>query len=78
MVFSSILQNDGPKPKKIWVKWGTKHTYNNMSRYIAKWINQKKSKQLIIWNGGSIYLVINLFYVNKESSGRRNKIQNFV
>jgi hypothetical protein len=28
MVFSSILQNDGPKPKKIWVKWGTKHTLN--------------------------------------------------
>jgi hypothetical protein len=26
MVFSFILQNDGPKPKKIWVKWGTKHT----------------------------------------------------
>jgi hypothetical protein len=26
MVFSSILQNDGPKPKIFWVKWGTKHT----------------------------------------------------
>jgi hypothetical protein len=26
MVFSSILQNDEPKPKKFWVKWGTKHT----------------------------------------------------
>jgi hypothetical protein len=26
MVFSSILQNDGPKPKKFWMKWGTKHT----------------------------------------------------
>ena len=26
MVFSSILQNDGPKPKIFWVKWETKHT----------------------------------------------------
>jgi hypothetical protein len=26
MVFSFILQNDGPKPKNFWVKWGTKHT----------------------------------------------------
>jgi hypothetical protein len=25
MVFSSILQNGGPKPKFFWVKWGTKH-----------------------------------------------------
>jgi hypothetical protein len=24
MMFSSILQNDGPKPKNFWVKWGTK------------------------------------------------------
>jgi hypothetical protein len=28
MVFSSILQNDGLKPKIFWVKWGTKHTLN--------------------------------------------------
>jgi hypothetical protein len=28
MVFSSILQNDGPKPKILWVKWGTKHTHS--------------------------------------------------
>jgi hypothetical protein len=26
MVFSSILQNEGPKPKIFWVKWETKHT----------------------------------------------------
>jgi hypothetical protein len=26
MVFSFILQNDGPKPKKFWVKWETTHT----------------------------------------------------
>jgi hypothetical protein len=26
MIFSSILQNDGPKPKIFWVKWVTKHT----------------------------------------------------
>jgi hypothetical protein len=26
MVFSSIFQNDGPKSKNFWVKWGTKHT----------------------------------------------------
>jgi hypothetical protein len=34
MVFSSILQNDGPKPKILWVKWGTKHTHSkkNISR----------------------------------------------
>jgi len=25
MVFSSILQNDGPKPKFFWQKMGTKH-----------------------------------------------------
>jgi hypothetical protein len=29
VVFSSILQNDGPKPKIFWVKWGTKHTLSN-------------------------------------------------
>jgi hypothetical protein len=28
MVFSSILQNGGPKPKFFWGKWGTKHTLN--------------------------------------------------
>jgi hypothetical protein len=28
MVFSSILQNDGPKSKIFWVKWETKHTLN--------------------------------------------------
>jgi hypothetical protein len=26
MMFSFILQNDGPKPKTFWVKWETKHT----------------------------------------------------
>jgi hypothetical protein len=26
MVFSSILQNDGPKPEIFWVKWRTKQT----------------------------------------------------
>jgi hypothetical protein len=26
MVFNSILQNFGSKPKIFWVKWGTKHT----------------------------------------------------
>jgi hypothetical protein len=26
MVFNSILQNDGPKPKIFLVKWETKHT----------------------------------------------------
>jgi hypothetical protein len=25
MVFSSILQNDGSKPKNFWMKWETKH-----------------------------------------------------
>jgi hypothetical protein len=28
MVFSSILQNDEPKPKIFWMKWGSKHTLN--------------------------------------------------
>jgi hypothetical protein len=33
IVFSSILQNDGLKPKFFWVKWGTKHTpYHIFSR----------------------------------------------
>jgi hypothetical protein len=30
MVFSSILQNNGLKPKIFWVKWGTKHTLNEI------------------------------------------------
>jgi hypothetical protein len=29
MVFCSILQNDGSKPKFFWVKLGTKHTFNH-------------------------------------------------
>jgi hypothetical protein len=29
MVFNSILQNDGPKPKFFWIKWGTKHTLSD-------------------------------------------------
>jgi hypothetical protein len=33
MVFSFILQNDGPKPKIFWVKWGTKHTLNTMQNF---------------------------------------------
>jgi hypothetical protein len=31
IVFSSILQNDEPKPKIFWMKWGTKHTLSNIS-----------------------------------------------
>jgi hypothetical protein len=36
MVFSSILQNDGPKPKIFWVKWRTKHTLNKAKKEIEE------------------------------------------
>jgi hypothetical protein len=32
MVFSSILQNDGQKPKKFWMKWGTKRNLCQLKR----------------------------------------------
>jgi hypothetical protein len=32
IVFSSILQNDGSRPKIFWMKWGTKqHERNDVS-----------------------------------------------
>jgi hypothetical protein len=39
MVFSSILQNDKPKPKHFWVKWGTKHTLYMCIMVINIWTN---------------------------------------
>jgi hypothetical protein len=39
MVFSSILQNDGSKPKNFWVKWETKHTLNGGRRlFFVQWL----------------------------------------
>jgi hypothetical protein len=36
MVFSSILQNDGLKPKIFWVEWRTKHTLSIIEMHL--WI----------------------------------------
>jgi hypothetical protein len=45
MVFSSILQNGGPKPKNFWGKWGTKQApniiYQIISLACAKQLNIK-------------------------------------
>jgi hypothetical protein len=49
MVFSSILQNDGSKPKIFWVKWETKRTHsmsnecNNLHRNPLHWTNKSSS-----------------------------------
>jgi hypothetical protein len=51
MVFSSILQNDGPKPKIFWVNWGTKHTPNGQgfsTNFLEKASNQNKSYQRLV------------------------------
>ena len=32
IVFSSILQNGGPKPKNFWLKWGTKQALDLQKR----------------------------------------------
>jgi hypothetical protein len=41
MVFSFILQNDGPKSKIFWMKWRTKHTLNSLSLFARNGIGGK-------------------------------------
>ena len=49
MMFSSILQNDGPKPKIFWMKWGTKHTHTRRTNIVEAMVYlQDRAEKLVV------------------------------